>query len=74
MHRTQLYFEEELFEQVKQQSSGMGLSVSAFIRQAVRTELERQQKAAQPVDLSEFSGMWNDNDVSQQSLRSKSWK
>lgn len=74
MHRTQLYFDEELFEQVKQQSSGMGLSVSAYIREAVRKELEREKAAAQPVDFSGFSGMWSDNEVTQQSLRSKAWK
>ena len=74
MHRTQLYFDEELFEQVKQQSSGMGLSVSAYIREAVRKELEREKAASQPVDFSGFSGMWSDNDVTQQSLRSKAWE
>ena len=74
MHRTQLYFDEELFEQVKQQSSGMGLSVSAYIREAVRKELEREKAASQPVDFSGFSGMWSDNEVTQQGLRSKAWK
>ncbi len=74
MHRTQLYFDEELFEQLKQQSKGMGLSVSAYIREAVRKELERQKTASQPVDFSEFFGMWKDSDVTQQSLRSKAWK
>jgi len=71
MHRTQLYFDEEIFEQVKQQCHSMGVSVSAYIREAVRKELERQKAAAHPID---FSGMWKDNDVTQQSLRSKAWK
>jgi len=74
MHRTQLYFDEEIFEQVKQQSRSMGLSVSAYIREAVRKELQRQKAASRPIDFSEFSGMWKDNDVTQQSLRSKAWK
>ena len=58
MHRTQLYFDEDLFEQVKQQSSGMGLSVSAYIREAVRKELEREKAASQPVDFSGFSQVY----------------
>lgn len=74
MHRTQLYFDEELFDQVKRRSKGMGLSVSAFIREAVRKQMEEEFSASQPVDLSEFSGMWMDNDVTQKGLRGKAWK
>ncbi len=74
MHRTQLYFDEVLFEQVKQQSKNLGLSVSAYIREAVRKELSREREAAKPADFSAFSGMWKDNEITQQSLRSKAWK
>ena len=74
MHRTQLYFDEELFEQVKEQAGVLGLSVSAYIREAVRKEMAREKAAAEPADFSEFSGMWRDNEVTQQSLRSKAWK
>ena len=74
MHRTQLYFDEDIFEQVRQRSQGMGVSVSAYIREAVRKELEREQAEAAPLDLSEFSGMWKDRDITQQSLRDKAWK
>ena len=74
MHRTQLYFDEEIIEQVRRRAQGMGVSVSAYIREAVRKELEREQAKAEPLDLSEFAGMWKDRDITQQSLRDKAWK
>jgi len=74
MHRTQLYFEEELFADIKKTASGMNLTVSAYIRDVLRKELETRQKKSQSPDFSAFSGMWKDSDISQESLRKKAWK
>ncbi len=74
MHRTQLYFEEELFADIKNIASGMDLTVSAYIRGVLRKELEARQKKSQSPNFSAFSGMWKDSDISQESLRKKAWK
>ncbi len=74
MHRTQLYFEEDLFSEIKKTASKKSLSVSAYIRDVLRKELEAQKKQAQTPDFSDFSGMWKDSDITQQSLREKAWK
>jgi predicted DNA-binding ribbon-helix-helix protein len=74
MHRTQLYFDEILFNQIKQIASSMNMTVSAYIREVLRKELEAQQQKKQPVDFSEFSGMWENQNITQESLRNKAWK
>jgi hypothetical protein len=74
MHRTQLYFDEILFNQIKQTASSMNMTVSAYIREVMRKELEAQQQKTQPVDFSEFSGMWENQNITQESLRNKAWK
>ena len=74
MHRTQLYFDETLFNQIKQTANSMNMTVSAYIREVLRKELEAQQQKSQPVDFSEFSGMWENQNITQESLRNKAWK
>ena len=74
MHRTQLYFDETMFEQVKQRARGLGLSVSAYIREAVKNQLAHEQAFVAPLDLSTYSGMWKDREITQQSLREQAWK
>ena len=74
MHRTQLYFDETLFEQVKQRARGLGVSVSAYIRGAVKSQLAHEQAPEAPLDLSAYSGMWKDREVTQRSLREQAWK
>ncbi len=74
MHRTQLYFDENLFSEVKQKAKSLNLTVSAYIREVLRKELETQKAQAKPVDFSEFSGMWKDKNVTQEGLREKAWK
>lgn len=74
MHRTQIYFEETLFQAIKQRANSMNISVSAYIRDTLKRELEDQEKREQPVDFSEFAGMWQDNDVTQEDIRAKAWK
>ena len=74
MHRTQIYFEEQFFESVKKKAKSMNISVSAYIRETVKKDLEIQNKRQQPVDFSDFSGLWEDYDISIESIREKAWK
>jgi len=74
MHRTQLYFDETLFNQIKQTANSMNMTVSAYIREVLKKELEAQQRKSQPIDFSEFSGMWKNQNITQESVRNKAWK
>ena len=74
MHRTQIYFEEELFTELKQQANQLGLSISAYIRETLKKDLEKRKKEPKKVDFSEFSGMWQDRDISIETIREKAWK
>ncbi len=74
MHRTQIYFEEPLFEELKQQANKLGMSLSAYIRETLKKNLEENRKKPSSVDLSNFSGMWEGREITQESLREKAWK
>ncbi|WP_456430697.1 ribbon-helix-helix domain-containing protein [Nitratifractor sp.] len=75
MHRTQIYFEESMFQLLKERAAQMGISVSAYIREALKKELNSEQKNNQKPDLSEFAGLWKDrDDITTESLREKAWK
>ncbi|NYT26748.1 hypothetical protein [Candidatus Thiodubiliella endoseptemdiera] len=72
MHRTQIYFEQDLFNQVKQMAVRKSQSTSAYIRDVLRTEIEREA-TTNNIDVSDVLGMWSDYNISQKSLRSKAW-
>ncbi len=74
MHRTQIYFDEVLFKAIKQKANNMNISVSAYIRDTLKKDLEAQKKKEQAIDFSGFAGMWQDNDVTQDDIRAKAWK
>ena len=74
MHRTQIYFDDPLFVAIKQQASRLNISVSAYIRETLKKDTSPQQATSEPVDFSEFAGMWDDRDISQADLREKAWK
>jgi len=74
MRRTQIYFEEPLFEEIKRQANALGISLSAYIRDTLKKDLEEKKKKPSSTDFSNFSGMWKDRDISQNSLREKAWK
>ncbi|WP_457595541.1 hypothetical protein [Hydrogenimonas sp.] len=74
MHRTQIYFEETLFEVLKEEAKRMGLSVSAYIRETVRRDLQERRQRRTKKDLSEFAGLWKDRKVSIESIREKAWR
>ncbi len=74
MHRTQIYFEEALFEELKRQANMLGLSLSAYIRETLKRDLDNKKKKPSSLDLSGFSGMWENREITQESLREKAWK
>lgn len=74
MHRTQIYFEEPFFEELKRQANTLGISLSAYIRDTLKKDLDEKKKKPSSADFSNFSGMWKDRDISQDSLREKAWK
>ena len=74
MHRTQIYFEESLFEELKRQSNAMGISLSAYIRDTLKKDLDQKKREHTKIDFSNFSGMWEDREISQEALREKAWK
>jgi hypothetical protein len=74
MHRTQIYFDEPLFEALKREANILGLSLSAYIREILKRELEIKKKEKKSPDFSDFSGMWKERDIDQKSLREKAWK
>jgi len=74
MHRTQIYFEEQFFESVKKKAKELNISVSAYIRETIKKDLESQNLTQKPIDLSTFSGQWKDYDISIESIREKAWK
>ena len=74
MHRTQIYFEEPFFEELKRQANTLGISLSAYIRDTLKKDLDEKKKKPSSTDFSNFSGMWKNRDISQDSLREKAWK
>ena len=45
MHRTQLYIEEDIFAKAQQVSKSLNISISEFIRRAIRHELQVDSKS-----------------------------
>jgi len=74
MHRTQIYFDEALFEELRRQASALGLSLSAYIRDTLKKDLQERKKQPAKPDLESFAGMWKDRNITQESLREKAWK
>jgi len=74
MHRTQIYFDEALFEAIKKEANSMGISLSEYIRNILKKELQKRKKRDKKPDFSSFAGMWDNREITQKSLREKAWK
>ena len=74
MHRTQVYFDESLYEEIKKEAARQGLSMSAYIRQALKKELIRRKRTAIKPDLRKFAGLWGDREVDVSRLRKRAWR
>jgi len=55
MHRTQLYIEDDLFAKVKNISSSLNISISEFIRTAVKNEITKDNRT----NMSDFFENFN---------------
>jgi len=73
MHRTQIYFEHELFAEIKHVAAQQGVSLSAYIRKVLRDNID-EHKEESKVDVSDVVGMWQDYDISQESIRTEAWR
>ena len=74
MHRTQIYFEEPLFDALKREAGRMGVSLSAYIRDRLKKDLEQKRSSKPARDFSEFAGMWTDRDMNVETLRAAAWR
>ena len=74
MHSTQIYFEDQLFEYVKQKAKSKNISVAMYIQETVKKDLESKTSSQPSIDLSKFSGLWKDYDISIESIRKEAWK
>jgi len=74
MHRTQIYFEDDLISDIKTAAQQTNLSMSAYIRNVLKKELAQQKAEHVKVDLSAFTELWQDRDIDQEKLRAKAWK
>lgn len=76
MHRTQIYFEQELFVDIKQVAAQEGVSLSAYIRKVLRDNMDEisANKGKNKIDVSAVAGMWQDNDITQESIRAEAWR
>ena len=57
MHRTQIYFEETLFEELKRQANILGISLSAYVRDTLKKDLQEKKSRQEDVNFDQFSGM-----------------
>ena len=74
MRRTQIYFEESLFEELKSQANTLGVSLSDYIRDILKKDLQEKKNKPQSNNFSQFSGMWEGRHITQESLREQAWK
>ncbi len=71
MHRMQVYFDEYLFEEIKQEALKHGESISAYIRKILKKEIEQRKRKR--IDFNEIAGMWEDRDIDLKSIRESAW-
>ena len=74
MQRTQIYIEETMLQELKERAKSLGISLSAYIRDVLKNDLDEKNTTPKKLDFSEFAGMWKDTDITQESIRKKAWK
>ncbi len=74
MQRTQIYFEESMLEELKQRANSLGISLSAYIRDSLKKNLNSENQEPKQLNLSEFAGMWKDEEVTIESIRKAAWR
>jgi hypothetical protein len=64
MHRTQIYFDDKMFDELKARASHLNLSISEYIRRILKQEFNKNAREAS-IDFSPYIGIWkNRNKVS----------
>ena len=74
MHRTQIYFEEPFFAEIKAHANALGVSLSAYIRDALKRDLKQKREKPTKSDFDRFAGMWSGRDITQEGIRRDAWK
>ena len=74
IQRTQIYFEEHMLEELKLKANGLGISLSAYIRESLKKNMNNEEQTPKKLNLSEFAGMWKDEDITLESIRKVAWK
>ena len=74
MQRTQIYFEESMLEELKQKANSLGISLSAYIRDSLRKNMNDEEQEPKKLDLSEFAGIWKDKEITLESIRKVAWE
>jgi post-segregation antitoxin (ccd killing protein) len=74
MHRTQIYFDEPLFDDLKRQANLLGISISAYIRVTLKRDIEEKKQKKPSIDFDAMSGIWEGRDITIESIREKAWK
>ncbi len=72
MHKAQVYFDDDLFECIKEIAKSSNTSISAYVRSVMEKEVKKKQQ--NHYDLFQYSGLWQDYDIDQNKLRAKAWK
>jgi len=74
MYTTELELEESLFKALSQNAQRLNLSFSSYISEILSKELENKNNPQSQVTFADFAGMWQDSNISLESIRSKAWK
>jgi predicted DNA-binding protein len=74
MHRTQIYIDDSMFEQIKRRARILGISASAYIREVVKSHLEESENMDHTRDFTAFKGLWRGRDIDLTSIRDKAWR
>ena len=69
MHRTQIYFEE-----LKSQANTLGISLSAYIRDTLKKDLQEKKTNLNLMIFLNFQVCGEGRDTTQVSLREQAWK
>ena len=73
MHKTQIFLEDSIFEELKREAKELGISISEYIKNILKENI-LNKKEENKLDFSEFAGMWENRDISQEDIRKKAWK
>lgn len=74
MHRAEIDFDDTLFAAVEEKAKSLNLSVPTYIKKVLKKDVREKEIPSDKTDFSEFAGIWEDYDISQDAIRKKAWK